>query len=122
MQIPNVYPLTATLNQIGEFAMAAQPISIIPETRHILCPRALVRGGEKDLFSQALPALDHGDVTLDMREVELIDAAGLGMLVILHHAAKQAGSRLAIANPRPRIHELLQLTRLDSILMDSARS
>ena len=51
-----------------------------------------------------------------LRGVEAIDAAGLGLLVFLHTLGHAVGFELQVRNPMPRVRELLELTRLDSVL------
>lgn len=55
-------------------------------------------------------------VILDLGGVHDIDSAGLGELVILYTTAGQHGRRLCLANPSPRIVQLLKITRLSGIL------
>jgi anti-anti-sigma factor len=103
--------------------MAAQPVTyaINPYTdraRKIVCPAALIRGHEQSFLAIAMPALEKGDLTLDMSQVQQLDAAGLGMLVVLHHCAAQAGNHLRLLNPAPRVAQLLSLTKLDSVFTD----
>jgi anti-anti-sigma factor len=103
--------------------MAAQPVTYAinaytDRARKIVCPPALVRGQEQPLLSLAMPALEKGDLTLDMSQVQMVDAAGLGMLVVLHHCAAQSGHRLRLLNPGPRVAQLLSLTRLDSVFTE----
>jgi anti-anti-sigma factor len=103
--------------------MAAQPVTYAinaytDRARKIVCPAALVRGHEQNLLAIAMPALEKGDLTLDMSQVTQLDAAGLGMLVVLHHCAAQSGHRLRLLNPGARVAQLLSLTKLDAIFTE----
>jgi anti-sigma B factor antagonist len=54
-------------------------------------------------------------LVLDLKNVMIIDSAGLGALVAAHTSAKLSGATLRLCNLGPRANELLQLTRLVTI-------
>jgi anti-anti-sigma factor len=53
-------------------------------------------------------------VVLDLSDVEMIDAAGLGVLVSV--AANASGCSITLAAPGNLIRQLLELTQLSSVL------
>ena len=53
-------------------------------------------------------------VVLDLAEVSAVDAAGIGMLVLLRLWANATGTKLKVMNLTPRVEELLQVTNLRS--------
>lgn len=53
-------------------------------------------------------------LVLDLANIILVDAAGLGMLVWLHQWTKNAGTNLKLMNLSPRLEDLLELTNLRS--------
>jgi anti-anti-sigma factor len=55
-------------------------------------------------------------VVLDLRDVDGMDASGLGLLVELHCRARQKSGWLAIANPSPCVRRLMAMTNLESVL------
>ncbi len=55
-------------------------------------------------------------VIIDLQHVTAIDSAGLGELVALHMWARGHGAVLRVAGVSSRIHQLLQLTNLTSLL------
>jgi len=57
-----------------------------------------------------------GDLHLDLREVELVDATGLGVLIGTHRRADRAGRRLVLLRVPERIERLLLATRLHRVL------
>jgi anti-sigma B factor antagonist len=57
-----------------------------------------------------------GELVVDLSEVELLDATGLGVLVGTHRRARMAGRRLVLRNVAPRVARLLALTRVDRII------
>jgi anti-anti-sigma factor len=53
-----------------------------------------------------------GDVHVDLSDVTVLDAAGLGMLVAAHRKATLAGQRLVLTGVPPSIGRVLAVTRL----------
>ncbi len=91
-----------------------------------VCPGQLVElAGRLDVTGAATArealhrALADGEdaLVVDMRDLELIDATGLGVLVGTHRRAGLIGRRLVLRDPPPRVVRILLLTRLDRILM-----
>jgi len=58
-----------------------------------------------------------GDLVVDLQDVELLDATGLGMLVGAHRRARRAGRRLVLRNLSPQLTRLLRVSRLDRVLL-----
>jgi anti-sigma B factor antagonist len=54
-------------------------------------------------------------LVLDLTEVEYIDSSGLGALVSVYLAAGHARCKLELANPKPRVRDLLKITKLSTI-------
>jgi anti-sigma B factor antagonist len=73
-------------------------------------------------FSQdviaALTACRASAVLLDMSQVEAIDSAGLGELMILFTTAGQHDCRVCLVSPSAHIARILETTRLRAILRD----
>ncbi|MEV7966173.1 STAS domain-containing protein [Sphaerisporangium sp. NPDC088356] len=57
-----------------------------------------------------------GDMIVDMSDLEMIDATGLGVLVGTHHRALRAERRLVLRAVPPRVMRLLAVTRLHRVL------
>lgn len=77
----------------------------------------LVRGEEQRLVSQLQPVVRAQSVTLDIRNIERIDAAGIAVLISLYGEAHLSGHEFAIINASPRVVEILELVGLDRILI-----
>ena len=58
-----------------------------------------------------------GDLVVDLRDVELVDATGLGVLIGTHRRADRAGRRLVLQHVPERIERLLMATRLHRVLV-----
>ncbi len=76
----------------------------------------LVRGNEQQLIERLQPLVRRQNVTLDLDNIERIDAAGLAALITLYCDACQAGYRFTIANPSPHVLEILAIVGLERIL------
>ena len=87
------------------------------DTVSLRCIGRIVAGPERELLQDAVVGLaDEHVITLDLAEVERIDAAGLGLLAFLQALGCAVGYELQLANPTPRVREVLELTRLESVL------
>jgi len=77
----------------------------------------LVRGEEQRLINELQPVVRAQSVTLDMRNIERIDAAGIAVLISLYGEARMSGHEFAIVNASHRVAEILELVGLDRILL-----
>ena len=88
-----------------------------------VCARLYVEG-RLDVHSVAKvrdaihTAIDEGrgDLVLDLADVEIMDATGLGVLVGAHRRAQKLGRRLVLRGVSPRLARLLLATRLHRVL------
>ena len=74
------------------------------------CQGRIVRGDETAILCAAVRQ-EGRNVTLDLTEVDAIDAAGIGSLVSL----QASGIYLTLLNPSAQVREVLRVTQLDSI-------
>ena len=80
------------------------------------CAGRMVRSQALLLPKDALTSLSRlRVVVLDLSEVEMLDAGGLGMLVSLHNWACVNGIQMKLVNPSKPVRQMLELTRLTSI-------
>lgn len=77
----------------------------------------LVRGQEQRLLKELEPVVRQYSVTLDMRQIERIDAAGISSLISLYGAAHAAGHEFAIVHASARVAEILAIVGLDRVLI-----
>ena len=81
------------------------------------CCGRLVRGEALHLLKDAVTSLSRlRVVVLDLSEVEMLDAGGLGLLVFLHKWTLSSGIQLKLVNPSSLALEMLMRTRLSSVL------
>jgi anti-sigma B factor antagonist len=80
----------------------------------IQCQGRIVAGNEVfTLHARVGDSLEkHGDVVLQLDEVEFMDSSGLGALVRLVQAARAKGGDLKLSGLPPRIRKVLQMTNL----------
>jgi anti-anti-sigma factor len=71
-----------------------------------------------DVRQRVHTAVDRGagDFVLDVSEVGLIDATGLGLLVAVHRRAGRLERRLVLRGVTPQVHRILVLTKLHRII------
>jgi len=86
--------------------------------RFVSSGKELVRGREHEFIEELQPLVHSQSVCLDLGKIERIDAAGLSALITVYCDACKAGHRFAIANPSPRVREILALVGLDRILVE----
>jgi anti-anti-sigma factor len=57
-----------------------------------------------------------GDLLVHLAQAEVHDAAGLGVIVGIHHRARGMGRRLILVDVSPRLDRLLRASRLHRVL------
>jgi anti-anti-sigma factor len=82
---------------------------------HFLCTGRLVRGDECELLKQSVLARQERRISLDLSQLDLIDAAGLGALIGLQHELGKAGRELILVRAPARVRALIRLVRLDEV-------
>jgi len=115
-------------NKISEKLEAPMAASAIPSPELELSTEKnaddiTVRGTGKitaataDYFQTTIRGLipDTKRIVLDLTGVEYIDSSGLGALVSVYMAAGRAHCELELANPKPRVRDLLKITKLTTI-------
>jgi anti-sigma B factor antagonist len=66
--------------------------------------------------------LGTGDLVVDLSGVEVLDAAGLGVLMGADRRAKLIGRRIVLRDAAPRVMRILRVTRLHRVLTLETRS
>jgi anti-anti-sigma factor len=82
----------------------------------LFCSGRIVLGIEAETLRCLVLARSECSLVLDLNNVYVMDAAGLGLLVELLHRAQERAGSLTIANPSYRVRRLLELTGLHSII------
>lgn len=104
------YPMDAAIFPASELAGVTGVTEVTELTE-------LVLGCEEGLVERFAPLARRQSVTLDISRVRRIDAAGISALLSLYASAREAGHRFTLANPSPRVAEILALVGLERILL-----
>ena len=102
--------------KIGDFMAFKLTCEKIHDVTIWRCSGDIFRGEATRMLHDLAPQGGCRHLILDLENVTLIDAAGLGTLVHLHNACAERGLEFSILNPSPKVNELIRLTRLGSIL------
>jgi anti-anti-sigma factor len=62
-----------------------------------------------------------GDLLVHLAQAEVHDAAGLAVIVGIHHRARRVGRRLVLVDVSPRVDRLLRASRLQRVLARGPR-
>lgn len=73
-------------------------------------------GAVRTTLTAVQDAAAGGDVVLDMSALEVIDAAGLGMIAAAHVRAERSGHRLILRGCSKDLRRVLAVTRLNRVL------
>jgi anti-anti-sigma factor len=75
----------------------------------------IVCGDTETLRSAVELASDASDITLDLSNVTLVDAHGLGVLLQLREQTLANGIHFKLMNANERVSSVLQITRLNTV-------
>ena len=89
----------------------------IDDVTVLYCRGRFTYRDEATAFSQKISELlPHArQLVIELSELEIIDSAGLGELVVVHMWIRASGCALKLAGANPRIRNLLDLTNLLSV-------
>lgn len=77
---------------------------------------ALVRGREQAMLAQLLPLVAANNVVLSLEQVQKIDAAGLGALVLLYGEARKVRRSFRLIKPSRIVKGLIRIVGLELVL------
>ena len=106
-------PMQSSIFPAGELTEMTAPAQLTEQAN----VAELVRGSEQSLLAWLSPLARQQSVTLDLRSVERIDAAGIAALISLYRTASEAGHCFTVINPSPHVAEILALVGLDRVLL-----
>ena len=97
-------------------------ICVAGEIAHVRISGRLVAGAEVEMLRDTVlrAGANYQVLVLNLREVEKIDAAGLSALLFAHGVAESLGARFKPAAVPRRIQEVLEITRLNTVLANHA--
>ncbi len=102
--------------------MAAHPPLLVTRFRGKLLVRLpgplLAHENAPSMGEELAFQADRCGLVLDMAQIEVVTAAGLGMLASLNHRLRSMGGRLWLRNVRPRVREVLEVARMTGLVED----
>ena len=91
-------------------------IRVSDDVTVVYCRGRIVYDEATTLSEKLAELLPHSrQVVLELSGVKMMDGAGLGELVVLLMWAQANQGTIMLAAPNPRVHELLEITRLTSV-------
>jgi anti-anti-sigma factor len=91
-------------------------IQVSDDSAELICSGRLVHGRECDQLRRAVDSRAESTISIDLADVESVDAAGLGTLVFLHHQLQAEGRELVLLSAPEYFLGLLRLTSLEGVL------
>jgi anti-anti-sigma factor len=90
--------------------MAAQK-----DNRAVIRPEAdVVASSVADLRSRMRGLIGAGvlDLVVDLSAVQMVDSAGLGLLISAHNSLRKAGGQISVVHASPDVYELFRTMRI----------
>lgn len=82
----------------------------------VLCLEGQVINGDTDILRSAVQsASGAGDIILDLANVSVVDAHGLGVLLQLREQAFAKGADFKLLNVRKSLYRIFEITRLHTV-------
>jgi anti-sigma B factor antagonist len=99
------WTMKATVRKIGT-------VSVVD-----LSGKITIGEGDVVLREKVGELLDGGDrqILLNLQNVKYMDSAGIGELVACYKRAKEKDGTVKLLNPSGKVHDLLQLTKLEEV-------
>lgn len=88
----------------------------MPSIAKLYCAGRIVLGVEAETLRCMATDRPERSLVVDLKQVQAIDAAGLGLLIELHCRAIENNGDFTVANPSPWVRRLMALTNLESVL------
>jgi len=82
----------------------------------VLCLEGQVINGDTETLKSAVQAAcDAGDIILDLQNVSVVDAHGLGVLLQLREQALAKGTHFKLINMNKPLYRIFEITRLNTV-------
>ena len=89
----------------------------------VLCLEGQIINGDTDTLRSAMQSVsDTSDITLDLSNVSVVDAHGLGVLLELREQRVSRGLRFELMNVSSRLNRILEITRLNTVFDIKSRA
>jgi anti-anti-sigma factor len=86
-----------------------------PKKKIIKLDKNITASGARDFKDRLLNLVKDGieDLTLDLKQVEMVDSVGLGVIIAAHNSLHSLGGTLTLKNVSNDIYRLFKTMRLD---------
>jgi anti-sigma B factor antagonist len=82
----------------------------------VLCLEGQIINGDTETLKSAVQAASNGgDIILDLQNVSVVDAHGLGVLLQLREQALAKGIRFKLINMSKPLYRIFKITRLNTV-------
>lgn len=82
----------------------------------VLCVEGQIINGDTDILRSAVQSISGtGDVILELSNVSVVDAHGLGVLLELREQSLSRGLHFKLMNVGKRFNRILEITRLNTV-------
>jgi len=86
------------------------------DAAEVLCLEGQIVNGETEILRSAVQfASDAGDIILNLSNVTVVDAHGLGVLLQLREQTVAKGSHFELTNVSRSLYRIFEITRLDTV-------
>lgn len=86
-------------------------------TDRVKMPKRFDYSSNKDFNSAIAKAIEHNQtVTIDCADMDYIDSAGIGLLVMANKLAQHKNVKLLLSNLRPIPREILTLANIQKLI------
>ena len=85
------------------------------DSRAVIRPEAdVVAASVADLRSRMRGLIGAGvrDLVVDLSAVQMVDSAGLGLLISAHNSLRKAGGHISVVHASPDVYELFRTMRI----------
>jgi anti-anti-sigma factor len=89
--------------------------AIQTDSRAVIRPEAdVIAASVADLRSRMRDLIGAGvrDLVVDLSAVQMVDSAGLGLLISAHNSLRKAGGHISVVHASPDIYELFRTMRI----------
>ena len=88
----------------------------------VLCLEGQIVNGDTEILRSAVQlASDASDIILDLSNVTIVDAHGLGVLLQLREQTLARGIHFELINVNKPLHRIFEITRLDTVFETNTR-
>lgn len=81
----------------------------------ILCLEGQIINGDTETLRAAVQAIPDTDIILELSNVAIVDAHGLGVLLQLREQTLARGLRFELMNVSPSLNRIMEITRLNTV-------